>query len=194
MLKESIQQYRDYFEDDPEEQKFFEYMDNLSNRDQIRFMEVFEDFTISKFEQTAYVMIPKREFNPELSTFSNFMLDMVDFKDRVRPQALDIARLDVSRNFQPRTVKELEDESHDMIEELEEFGIQNSFLTGDRKEDEGQRSLDDRGYSSLEIADKSEGDTDAAKPDLSETARQAIDAETDPDADKTEDGEEDKKE
>lgn len=52
-------------------------------------------------------MIPKREFNPELSTFSNFALDLVDFKDRVRPQALDITRLDVSRNYQPRSVKEL---------------------------------------------------------------------------------------
>jgi len=33
MVKESIQQYRDYYEDDAEEQRFFEYLDNISNRD-----------------------------------------------------------------------------------------------------------------------------------------------------------------
>lgn len=45
MVKESIQQYRDYYETDKEEQSFFDYMDNLPNRDKIRFMEIFEDHT-----------------------------------------------------------------------------------------------------------------------------------------------------
>ena len=38
--------------------------------------------------------IPKREHNPELSLFSNLVLDLVDFKDRVRPLARDMALLD----------------------------------------------------------------------------------------------------
>ena len=33
MIKESNQQFRDYYESDSEEQQFFQYMDNLSNRD-----------------------------------------------------------------------------------------------------------------------------------------------------------------
>jgi hypothetical protein len=41
MIKESLAQYRDYYESDGEEQQFFQYMDNLSNRDKIRFAEVF---------------------------------------------------------------------------------------------------------------------------------------------------------
>lgn len=41
MLNESVQQYKDYYESDEEEQGFFEYMDNLTNRDKIRFMEIF---------------------------------------------------------------------------------------------------------------------------------------------------------
>ena len=45
MAKEGVQQYRDYYEDAPEEQAFFEYLDNLSNVDQIRFMECFRDYT-----------------------------------------------------------------------------------------------------------------------------------------------------
>jgi hypothetical protein len=41
MVKESLAQYHDYYESDAEEQQFFQYMDNLSNRDKIRFAEVF---------------------------------------------------------------------------------------------------------------------------------------------------------
>jgi hypothetical protein len=41
-----------------------------------------------------YAMIPKREHNPELSVFSNMVLDLVDFKDRVRPMSKDISMLE----------------------------------------------------------------------------------------------------
>ena len=45
-------------------------------------------------------MIPRREFNPEISAFSNLLLDLVDFKDRVRPMANDIARHDTAFIYQ----------------------------------------------------------------------------------------------
>jgi hypothetical protein len=45
MVKEAIQQYKDYYETDKEEQTFFEYMENMTNRDKIRFTEIYEDFT-----------------------------------------------------------------------------------------------------------------------------------------------------
>lgn len=47
MVKESIQQYRDYYESDAEEQSFFQYLDNLPNRDKIRFAELFKDYTVA---------------------------------------------------------------------------------------------------------------------------------------------------
>lgn len=100
MVKEAIQQYRDYYETDKEEQTFFEFMDNMANRDRIRMMEIFEDFTQSKLDTKDYVMIRKREYNPELSLFSNLILDLVDFKDRVRPMAKDMALLDVTKQYQ----------------------------------------------------------------------------------------------
>lgn len=110
MAKEGVQQYRDYYESDAEEQSFFEYLDNLPNRDRIRFMEAFQDFTISQHDDKAYYMIPKREFNPELSAFSNLILDLVDFKDRVRPLARDISLLDATQRYQARPVSEVEEE------------------------------------------------------------------------------------
>jgi len=74
-------------------------------------MEVFEDFTVDKTDYKAYTMIAKREFNPELSAFSNLLLDLVDFKDRVRPMAKDITLLDVANKYQPRPVKLVDEEN-----------------------------------------------------------------------------------
>jgi hypothetical protein len=99
MAKEGTQQFRDYYESDAEEIKSFEYLDNLTNRDRIRFMEIFEDFTVQKRDNKEYAMIEKREFNPELSAFSNAVLDLVDFRDRVRPLARDLTLMDVTRKY-----------------------------------------------------------------------------------------------
>jgi hypothetical protein len=66
----------------------------------------------------AYAMIPKREFNPELSAFSNLILDMVDFKDRVKPAAKDLALLDVSRKYQKVSVDEIAKERQEFMKEL----------------------------------------------------------------------------
>lgn len=52
-------------------------------------------------------MIQKREYNPELSLFSNLVLDLVDFKDRVRPLARDIALMDTTREYQKAPVEDL---------------------------------------------------------------------------------------
>ena len=57
-------------------------------------MEIGEDYSINRApsemmnaegEMKEYTTIPKREFNPELSAFSNLVLDLADFRDRVRP-------------------------------------------------------------------------------------------------------------
>lgn len=101
MVTEALQQYRDYYESDDEEQRFFEHMDNFTNREKIRFMEIFEDFTVENKEDKAksMVKIEKREYNPELSVLSNMVLDLVDFKDRVRPLSNDVAMLEQASRF-----------------------------------------------------------------------------------------------
>jgi hypothetical protein len=118
MLKEGVQQYRDYFESDSEEQKAFEYIDHLDNRGRIRFMEVFEDYTIQRHDNKDYAMIQKREFNPELSAVSNVILDLVDFRDRVRPIARDLTLMDVQRKYQRRSVEEIARDRREMFESM----------------------------------------------------------------------------
>jgi hypothetical protein len=84
-------------------------------------------------------MIQKREYNPELSLFSNLVLDLVDFKDRVRPLARDIALMDVTRGYQKHNVAELQ-------REREEFA-----QTISKIEDEIEKETLEEGYSSREL-------------------------------------------
>lgn len=121
MLDEGLQQYRDYYESDAEEQQAFEYLDNLDNRGRIRFVECFRDWTQDHFGRKDYISIAKREFNPELSAFSNMVLDLVDFRDRVRPMANDISLLDAARRFQSRDVDELKEENARVRQEIRDM-------------------------------------------------------------------------
>lgn len=126
-LEEAVLQYKDYYESDAEEQKFFEYLDELPARDRIRFVDIFEDFTIKKSDNKGFVQIPKREYNPELSYFSNVALDLQDFRDRVWPLAKDAARFDSALGHQRRsvheTVSELSENKEAFIKFLKANGI-----------------------------------------------------------------------
>ena len=73
-----------------------------------------------KSPRKAYSLIPRREFNPEISAFSNILLDLVDFKDRVRPMANDIARHDAAYIHQKRNANELEQQMREFREGLGE--------------------------------------------------------------------------
>jgi len=107
MAREGLQQYRDYFEDCEEESAAFEYLDNLSTRDRIRFMECFTDYSANPSYNKRHAMIKKREFNPELSSFQNLVLDMVDFRHRVRPLANDLALMDTAARYQSYSAEEI---------------------------------------------------------------------------------------
>ena len=100
MVNEAVEQYKDYYASDAEESSFFEYLDNLPNRDKIRFMEIFDDHTVDKLDPKKHIMIEKREYNPELSVMSNMVLDLVDFKDRVIPLTRELAQLEYADKHQ----------------------------------------------------------------------------------------------
>ena len=139
MFNESVTQYKDYYETDGEEQSFFEYTENLTNRDKIRLSEIYVDFTLDKADHKDYIMIQKREYNPELSVFSNFVLDLVDFKDRVRPLAKDISLMDVTRQYQKNNMQELEQQRADFEQTIKKVQI------------DVEREALEEGYSSREI-------------------------------------------
>jgi hypothetical protein len=98
-------------------------------------MEIFEDFTVQKRDSKEYAMIEKREFNPELSAFSNAVLDLVDFRDRVRPLARDLTLMDVTRKYQKNNVDELAKARKELLAEI------------------GEVDAAERGYSSGEIGE-----------------------------------------
>ena len=115
-------------------------------------------------------MIPKREFNPEISAFSNLLLDLVDFKDRVRPLANDIARHDASVLYQKQSADTILDQMAEFREGLKE--------NTDAASQAGPQSVEE-GYSSLEIAAESGADeepteTEAAEPDHEAAAKEEV--------------------
>lgn len=138
-------------------------------------MECFEDFTVRGAPLKGYTMIPRREFNPEISAFSNLLLDLVDFKDRVRPMANDIARHDAAYIYQRYNVNEMEQQRREFREGLGQGGAEEAA---------GEAASVEEGYSSLEIAAESgaddvaedpaegEAEADAAEPDLEAAAEE----------------------
>ena len=120
-------------------------------------MECFTDFTVNPRKYKGYTLIPKREFNPEISSFSNFLLDMVDFKDRVRPMANDLSRHDAAMKYQRYNVDELQSAMDEFKDGITEGAAEASS--------EAVESVEE-GYSSLEIAAESGAEEpDAAEPD-----------------------------
>ena len=71
-------------------------------------MECFTDYSVSPMDNKGHAMVPKREFNPELSAIGNVLLDLADFRDRVRPMAKDLALMDVANKYQRVNIDEVE--------------------------------------------------------------------------------------
>lgn len=110
MLEESVQQYKDYYESDEEEQRNFELLENLTPRDRVRMLEIFEDFSRADLTQDGKKVftIPKRHHDPELSFMKNLYLDLLDFRDRVKPLANDLALMDETSVYQSQAMKKEE--------------------------------------------------------------------------------------
>ena len=98
---EGFQQFKDYYESDQEERPFFEYYNEISERERLRFAEVYENFFTKAMEYDKYyVTIPKRPYDNKKSIFSNFVSDLIDFNNRVRPISRNLAFRDVSLKHQ----------------------------------------------------------------------------------------------
>ena len=150
MVDEAVQQYKDYYESDDEEQPFFQYMDRMSNRDKIRFVEIFEDFTVDQTDGKDLITIEKREYNPELSVLSNMVLDLVDFKDRVRPLSNDIAMLEAANKYQKQNAAQMLDEQRAFEKLLEDVRAGKDPVEAAA----GRLESADEGYSSIEVPEK----------------------------------------
>lgn len=117
-------------------------------------MDIFTDFTLDRHDHKAHALITKREFNPELSAFSNMVLDIQDFRDRVRPMANDLALMDATRVHQRQSVNDIEAEKLEMMKELDfnKWG----------------GAQQDAGYSSGELSESSTINQEQAQPEVAQ--------------------------
>ena len=121
---EGFQQFMDYYETDEEEAPYFDYYRQISERERLRFAEYYENFYSKSMEYDKYyVSIPKRPYDKSQSIFSNFVSDLIDFNNRVRPIARSIAYRDASLKHQilPMNERELSLNSNDRYRKILNF-------------------------------------------------------------------------
>ena len=124
VANEGFQQFLDYYETDDEEKPYFEYYKEISERQRLRFAEFYENFFSKAMEYDKYyVTIPKRPYDKSKSIFTNFVDDLVDFNNRVRPIARSLAYRDVSLKHQilPMNEQEHQLNSNDRYRKLLNF-------------------------------------------------------------------------
>lgn len=138
-------------------------------------MEIFEDFTVDKADRKEYVMIPKREHNPQLSVLGNMVLDLVDFKDRVRPLSQDISMFEQANRYQKRSPSEYSRAQFDsMLNELR--GASNVI------ESEGYSSgeLPPSAQEEEPVVQQAEAEAEVEAPVVEEEEQAASDEQVDP--------------
>lgn len=121
-------------------------------------------------------MIAKREFNPELSAFSNLALDLVDFRDRIRPAARDIALMDASRTYQRHSAEDWEDARRQIYTEIN--GAQQAAEQVEAASP-AQDSVEE-GYSSKEIPAETDSETAAPEQTMAAEAEPEVEAVAEP--------------
>jgi hypothetical protein len=129
-------------------------------------------------DNKGMAIIPKREYNSELSYFSNVALDLIDFKDRVQPLAEDAARLDSTYRYQ----RSPPDETINKIKQGRDS--MNKFL-----QSQGQTPIDYQGHKDLDFSEEllsSEDHSDHSKPYAIESTEEEDYNKDDIDQDKAE--------
>lgn len=96
-------------------------------------MEIFEDFTLPQDDFKGYSMIPKREFDPNMSYIQNFAADLMDFKDRVRPMANDLAKIDATNKYQKDDAHKVWEQIKDEILNIKQEYRSDEMSPADRK-------------------------------------------------------------
>lgn len=90
LKKEAVQQYKDYFQDD--KQQDFSFLEGLQGGDEAKFLTIFENHTTLEGDISGFVTMPKREWNKSLGFWMNFYLDLKEAFVDLRPQAQRIVQ------------------------------------------------------------------------------------------------------
>jgi hypothetical protein len=121
IAEEGLQQFKDYYETDDEEGRNSEKNElwtDLNEKDKLRFAECYSnDFTKSLEYDKYYVTIPKRPYDNKKSIVHNFMEDLVDFNNRVRPIATHLAFKDAASKFKSLPMNQIEHNEDIKVEE-----------------------------------------------------------------------------
>jgi hypothetical protein len=89
VAEEGMQQFKDFYGEDIPNR---DLIDDLPEREKLRFAEVFFNFYNKSLElDKTYALIPKRPYDNKKSILANFVEDLIDFNTRVRPISRNLA-------------------------------------------------------------------------------------------------------
>ena len=104
VAEEGLQQFKDYYETDEEEgiiSRKAEYYNDLNEANKLKFISCYENPLSKNLElENYYVSIPKRPYDNKKSIVSNFVEDLIDFNNRVRPIQRSLIFMDQSSIYQ----------------------------------------------------------------------------------------------
>lgn len=106
LKKESLQQYKDYYYDDPS-QDFFA-IENLSGPEAAKLATIFENHTVYEGDTSGYATFPTRPWNNALGFWMNFYLDLKEAVVDLRPKAQELFRTAEETEHQDVTEKRRE--------------------------------------------------------------------------------------
>jgi len=105
LADESVNQYRDYFESDNEED--FTVLDNIPDADKVTFMNVFENYTVPLGDNKGFKTIPKTEFSETTGLWHNFFNTIRGYNSLVFPRAKELANVSQRSESDPFSNEEL---------------------------------------------------------------------------------------
>jgi hypothetical protein len=88
MGDEAIQQYKDYYESDKEED--LKSLDNIAETSKLHFIRVAENHGQLSTENKGHFQIPKRQWDNKLGIWSNFLRDVTDYSNHIIPKATEL--------------------------------------------------------------------------------------------------------
>jgi len=88
-MDESIQNIKDYFEDDTKVN--LAVLDILGIVDKLSLLAVFENHCAPILEDKSFLLMPKRRWNTAQGLWTNFIYDFSDFTSNIIPKARKLA-------------------------------------------------------------------------------------------------------
>eukprot|EP01017_Pseudomicrothorax_dubius_P041046 TRINITY_DN6531_c0_g1_i1.p1 TRINITY_DN6531_c0_g1~~TRINITY_DN6531_c0_g1_i1.p1 ORF type:complete len:592 (+),score=196.83 TRINITY_DN6531_c0_g1_i1:313-2088(+) len=122
LRQDAVQSFHDYFESDGEED--LKLVDGLAETEKAELVTVVENYAQQALDTKLAVTVPRRNWNPSLGIWQNFLLDFQEYNSTIRPAAerlLNQKQLDVVSGYDVEKLQKIEGHSEEIVGEATEL-------------------------------------------------------------------------